>query len=60
MTYSSSNEYGYWWNWKDAYCNGVAVFNNYIDGSIRGTIYLADGTNPGRLIGAWIGAWIGE
>ncbi len=55
MTYSSVNEHGYWWKWTDAYGGGRAVFNTYTDGSIRGTIYLTDGTDPGRVLGAWIG-----
>lgn len=55
MAYLSVNEHGYWWNWTDAYGGGRAVFNTYTDGSIRGTIYLADGTDSGRILGAWIG-----
>lgn len=55
LSYKSTNEYGYWWNWSDKFGTGLVVFKDYTDGSIRGTAYLADGTNPGKALGAWNG-----
>ena len=34
---------------------GFVVLQEYTDGSMRGNIYIDDGTNPGKLMGEFIG-----
>ena len=34
---------------------GLISLKEYTDGSMRGYIYMNDGTNPGKLLGEFIG-----
>ena len=52
---TGQNEHGYWFNWQDAFGNGSLVLQEYTDGSLRGQMFINDGTNPGKLLGDWIG-----
>ena len=55
IQYSSQNEHGYWFQWSDNWGFGWLNLKQYTDGSLRGQIYMNDGTNPGQLLGDWIG-----
>ena len=52
---TGQNEHGYWFNWQDSFGNGSLVLKEYTDGSLRGQIFLNDGSNPGKLLGDWNG-----
>ena len=55
MQFSSQNEHGYWFNWQDHWGNGRILLQEFTDGSMRGQIYMEDGTNPGKLLGEFTG-----
>jgi hypothetical protein len=55
MQLSSQNEHGYWFNWQDNFGRGRLLLREYTDGSLRGQIYMDNGTNPGRLLGEFAG-----
>ena len=55
LEYQSKNEYGYWFRWADKWGKGFLNLKEYTDGSLRGTIYMDDGTDPGRVLGDWVG-----
>lgn len=55
MQFSSQNEHGFWFNWQDNWGRGKIVLKEYTDGSMRGQIFMEDGTNPGKLLGEFIG-----
>ena len=46
---------GYWYRWRDAYGTGNLYLTPYEDGSLRGRIYIDDGTQRGYELGKWIG-----
>ena len=52
----SQNQGGYWFRWKDKWGSGFVVLKEYTDGSMRGNIYMDDGTNPGKLMGEFNGS----
>ena len=52
---TGQNEHGYWFNWQDAFGNGSLVLQEYTDGSLRGQLFMNDGTNPGKPLGSWEG-----
>jgi Zn-dependent protease with chaperone function len=51
----STNKDGYWFRWNDKWGQGFVLLQEYTDGSMRGNIYLDDGTNPGKLMGQFGG-----
>ena len=55
MRYHSQNEHGFWFQWQDNWGTGLISLKEYTDGSMRGYIYMNDGTNPGKLLGDFIG-----
>ena len=55
MRYYGENQYGYWFDWHDDYGSGALVLEEYTDGSLRGEIFLDDGTDPGELLGEFTG-----
>lgn len=55
LFFHSQNQSGYWFRWKDKWGEGFVVLQEYTDGSMRGNIYIDDGTNPGKLMGEFIG-----
>ena len=55
MRYHSQNQHGYWYSWQDNWGTGLISLKEYTDGSLRGYIYMNDGTNPGKLLGDFIG-----
>jgi len=55
MRMTGQNEHGYWFNWQDGFDNGSLVLKEYTDGSLRGQIFLNDGSNPRKLLGDWNG-----
>lgn len=55
LQFSSQNEHGYWFNWQDHWGNGRILLQEFTDGSLRGQIFMEDGTNPGKLLGEFSG-----
>ncbi len=55
MYFHSQNQNGYWFRWNDNWGQGFVNLKEYTDKSMRGNIYIDDGTNPGRLIGEFNG-----
>ena len=56
MSLHGQNQGGYWFRWKDKWGSGFVVLKEYTDGSMRGNIYMDDGTNPGKLMGEFNGS----
>jgi len=56
MNFHGQNQGGYWFRWKDKWGSGFVVLKEYTDGSMRGNIYMDDGTNPGKLMGEFNGS----
>ena len=56
MNFHSQNQNGYWFKWQDNWGSGFVVLQEYNDGSMRGNIYMDDGTNPGKLMGEFNGS----
>ena len=55
MNFHSKNQNGYWFRWNDNWGRGFINLKEYTDGSMRGNIYIDDGTNPGKLMGEFNG-----
>ena len=55
LNFKSQNEFGYWYSWKDKWGSGLVKLKEYTDGSLRGSIYMYDGTDPGKLMGEFVG-----
>ena len=55
LTFHSKNQHGYWFRWKDNYGQGNISLKEYTDGSLRGTIFVDDGGNPGKQLGDFVG-----
>ena len=55
LNFRSQNQYGYWYSWKDKWGSGLVKLKEFTDGSLRGSIYMYDGTDPGKLIGEFVG-----
>jgi len=55
LDFKSQNQYGYWFSWRDKWGSGLVKLKEYTDGSLRGSIYMNDGTNPGKLMGEFVG-----
>ena len=55
LTFSSQNQNGYWFRWQDNIGTGRLLLDEYTDGSLRGPMFIDEGTNPGKLLGDRIG-----
>ena len=55
MLYHSRNQNGIWFTWQDNWATGMISLKEYTDGSLRGQIFMNDGTNPGKYLGEFIG-----
>ncbi len=55
LEFAGQNQSGYWFSWRDSFGAGQLVLQEYTDGSLRGQMFINDGTNPGKLLGDWIG-----
>ena len=55
LEFAGQNQSGYWFSWRDNFGAGQLVLQEYTDGSLRGQMFINDGTNPGKLLGDWIG-----
>jgi predicted Zn-dependent protease len=55
MRYHSRNQNGIWFTWQDNWATGMISLKEYTDGSLRGQIFMNDGTNPGKHLGEFIG-----
>ena len=55
LKFAGQNQSGYWFSWRDNFGAGQLVLQEYTDGSLRGQMFINDGTNPGKLLGDWIG-----
>jgi len=55
MRYHSRNQNGIWFTWQDNWATGMISLKEYTDGSLRGQIFMNDGTNPGKYLGEFIG-----
>ena len=55
LQFAGQNQSGYWFSWRDNFGAGQLVLQEYTDGSLRGQMFINDGTNPGKLLGDWIG-----
>ena len=55
LEFAGQNQSGYWFSWRDNFGAGQLVLQEYSDGSLRGQMFINDGTNPGKLLGDWIG-----
>ena len=55
LVFNSQDKDGYWYRWRDAYGEGNLFLREHSDGSIRGKIYIDDGSQTGKELGNWIG-----
>jgi hypothetical protein len=55
LQFHSQNEHGYWFRWQDNWGAGLVSLKEFTDGSMRGHIYMDNGTNPGEHLGEFIG-----
>tara|TARA_B100001939_G_scaffold337042_1_gene340829 strand:+ start:344 stop:2161 length:1818 start_codon:yes stop_codon:yes gene_type:complete len=55
IVFTGTNQAGYWFRWNDRYGQGNLQLREYTDGSLRGIIYLDDGTMLGRNLGKFEG-----
>ena len=55
LTYHSQNQTGYWFRWRDNWGQGFVNLKEYTDKSMRGNIYIDDGTSSGKLMGEFNG-----
>ena len=55
LQFSSQDNNGFWFNWRDNWGEGRLLLKEYTDGSLRGQLFGNDGTNPGRLLGEFVG-----
>ena len=52
---TGTNQAGYWFRWNDRYAEGNLQLREYTDGSLRGVIYIDNGTMLGRRLGDFVG-----
>ena len=55
ITFTGTNQHGYWFNWNDKYGQGNLQLREYTDGSLKGVIYIDNGTMLGQKLGDFIG-----
>ena len=56
ITFTGTNQHGYWFNWNDKYGQGSLQLREYTDGSLKGIIYIDDGTMLGKKLGEFQGS----
>ena len=52
---TGTNQEGYWFRWNDKFAKGSLQLREYTDGSLRGIIYIDDGTMLGKRLGEFKG-----
>ena len=52
---TGTNQAGYWFRWSDRYAEGNLQLREYTDGSLRGKIYIDDGSMLGKKFGEFKG-----
>ena len=52
---TGTNQHGYWFEWNIKYGRGNLQLREYTDGSLRGLIYIDDGTMLGKKLGVFQG-----
>ena len=52
---TDTNQAGYWFRWSDRYAEGNLQLREYTDGSLRGKIYIDDGSMLGKKFGEFKG-----
>ena len=55
IVFTGTNQHGYWFKWNDRYGQGNLQLREYTDGSLRGVIYIDNGTMLGQKLGNFIG-----
>ena len=55
IVFTGTNQHGYWFKWNDKYGHGNLQLREYTDGSLRGDIYIDDGTMLGKKLGEFKG-----
>ena len=55
IVFTGTNQHGYWFKWNDKYGQGNLQLREYTDGSLKGIIYIDDGTMLGKKLGEFIG-----
>ena len=55
IVFTGTNQHGYWFKWNDRYGQGNLQLREYTDGSLRGIIYIDNGTMLGQKLGDFIG-----
>ncbi len=55
ILFTGTNQHGYWFKWNDRYGQGNLQLREYTDGSLRGVIYIDNGTMLGQKLGDFIG-----
>jgi hypothetical protein len=56
ITFTGTNQHGYWFKWNDKYGQGNLQLREYTDGSLRGVIYIDNGTMLGKKLGDFQGS----
>ncbi|MDC0457041.1 M48 family metallopeptidase [Alphaproteobacteria bacterium] len=55
IVFTGTNQHGYWFKWNDKYGQGNLQLREYTDGSLKGIIYIDDGTMLGKKLGEFNG-----
>lgn len=55
IVFTGTNQHGYWFKWNDRYGQGNLQLREYTDGSLRGVIYIDNGTMLGQKLGEFQG-----
>ena len=55
IAFTGTNQHGYWFKWNDKYGQGSLQLREYTDGSLKGIIYIDDGTMLGKKLGEFNG-----
>ena len=55
IVFTGTNQHGYWFKWNDRYGQGSLQLREYTDGSLKGIIYIDDGTMLGKKLGEFNG-----
>ena len=56
IVFTGTNQHGYWFKWNDKYGQGNLQLREYTDGSLKGIIYIDDGTMLGKKLGEFQGS----
>ena len=55
LSFYSQDQQGYWYRWSDGHGRGNLYLRPFNDGSLRGTIYIDNGSASGQMLGEWVG-----